>query len=206
MSKSAPPKQRGSRDLWLAGANELLVTRGIDGVNIMALSRHLNLSRTGFYWFFKDLEELHIAMAEHWEVTNTSSIIERCEMPADNLCEAMFNLIDCWLDSALFDADLDMAIRDWARKSKAIKQRLDAVDHNRIEAVTAVFLRHGYTPEQAQVRGATVICTQTGYFSMDIQEDPDERLRRVQYYVELFAGEAPSQEDIAAFHDRHRDK
>jgi hypothetical protein len=27
----------------------------------------------------------------------------------------LLNLIDCWIDSELFDAPLDLAIRNWAR-------------------------------------------------------------------------------------------
>ena len=109
------PRQRGSKDIWLDAAYELLILEGIDAVKVMPLAKHLNLTRTGFYWFFKDISELHDAMVQRWERNNTDSLIARCNADASNICQALFNLVDCWHDPSLFDAPLDLAIRHWAR-------------------------------------------------------------------------------------------
>ena len=76
----------------------------------MPLAKTLNLTRTGFYWHFKDLSELQDAIIDIWQTRNTGIIIERCAAPAQSLCEALFNLIDCWIDNDLFDAPLDLSI------------------------------------------------------------------------------------------------
>ena len=70
--------------------------------------------------------------------------------------------------------------------------------------MTGLFARYGYSAEQSEVRGMTVIYTQIGYISMQVTEDPAERLRRVQHYVELFAGARPGEDEVAAFLARHR--
>ena len=49
---------RGSRELWLAAARDAFVEAGLDAVKIQPLASRLNLSRTSFYWFFKNREEL----------------------------------------------------------------------------------------------------------------------------------------------------
>ena len=56
-----------------------------------------------------------------------------------------------------------------------------------------------------------VYYTQVGYISMLVEEDPEERLERVQQYVELFASKTPQESEIAAFIARnmmslHREK
>ena len=204
MTRPAPrQRQRGSKDLWLDAAYEMLISEGIEAVKIMPLAKRLNLTRTGFYWFFKDLAELHAAMIERLQNRNTDALVAQCEKPADSLCAALFHVMDCWLDPALFDGRLDLAIRNWARNDAALLARVTAADSRRIEAVRDLFLRHGFAPEQAQVRALTVMLTQIGYSSMDITEPRAERLARVQHYVELFAGTPPTPAEAAEFLARH---
>ena len=68
-------------------------------------------------------------MIQRWEAKNTGNLIDRCEAYAETICEAMFNLFDRWLDHDLFDAHLDLAIRNWARNDPALAQRLDRDFH-----------------------------------------------------------------------------
>lgn len=197
-------RQRGSRDIWLNAAYELLISEGIDAVKIMPLAKRLNLTRTGFYWFFKDISELHDAMVRRWENKNTGNLIVQCNLDASNICQALFNLMDCWLNPALFDSPLDLAIRNWARVDADLQRRLSEADSRRIDAVVDLFARHGFSKEQADVRSLTVIYTQIGYISMLVNEDRESRLARVQHYVELFADVRPSDKDVQAFLGRHR--
>jgi AcrR family transcriptional regulator len=199
-----PSRQRGSKDLWLNAAYELLISEGIGAVKVMSLAKELNLTRTGFYWFFKDIAELHSAMVQRWESQNTATLIARCNAEASNICDALFNLMDCWLDPRLFDARLDLAIRNWARIDTGLQQRLTDADSRRIDAVANMFTRHAFSKEQADVRSLTVIYTQIGYISMQLAETKEERLARVQHYVELFAGVRPAPQDINTFLTRHQ--
>ncbi|MEP2640428.1 TetR/AcrR family transcriptional regulator [Roseobacter sp.] len=200
---SSPTRQRGSKELWLDAAYEMLVSDGIDAVKVMALAKKLNQSRTGFYWFFADLNALHIAMIQRWENQNTQNLVDRCKADATNICTGLFNLMDCWLDPSLFDARLDLAIRNWARVDADLEARLSAADRVRIEAVAGMFRHHGFCDEQAQVRGLTVIYTQIGYISMQVAETRQDRLARVPHYVELFSGINPSPHEVARFLARH---
>jgi len=197
-------RQRGSKEIWLNAAYELLISGGIEAVKVMVLARHLDQTRTSFYWYFKDIGELHDSMIARWEAQNTGQLVGRCEMHAETISEALFNLMDCWLDPSLFDSTLDLAIRNWARTDPALQERLDAADAQRIAAIEAMFRRFGYSREQAEVRGLTVIYTQIGYISMRVTEDRQERLARVRHYVELFAGCVPDEAEVDAFCARHR--
>lgn len=196
-------RQRGSKDLWLDTAYEVLVSDGIGAVKVMALAKKLNLSRTGFYWFFADLKELHIAMIERWETKNSGNLVERCNRSAANICEGLFNLMDCWLDPSLFDARLDLAIRNWARIDSDLHRRVTEADSLRIGAIADLFQRHGFSSDQAHVRSLTVVYTQIGYISMEVEEARHDRLARVQHYVEIFSGTVPSRRDVEGFLARH---
>ena len=116
---------------------------------------------------------------------------------------ALFNVMDCWLDPKLFDARLDLAIRNWARTDTDLQHRLNEADMRRLDAVIELFRRHDFPYEQAEVRSMTLIYTQIGYISMKVAESRDERLLRVQRYVEIFSGSVPAKNDVDRFIARH---
>ncbi|TMV06327.1 TetR/AcrR family transcriptional regulator [Ruegeria sediminis] len=196
--------KNGSTDAaWLDAAYDLLTDSGVEAVKVMPLAKKLGVSRTGFYWHFRDREALLEAMVRRWEEKNTGNLVARTEAYAESIVEAMFNLFDCWLDDDLFDAKLDLAIRNWARNDPDLQRRLDNADQRRQEALTNMFLRFGFKEEQARVRAMTVMYTQVGYISMQIEENRETRLGNMPDYVEVFTGVKPSDSDISRFMSRH---
>ena len=143
-------------------------------------------------------------MITRWEAKNTGNLVAKTEAYAESICEAMFNLFDCWLDESLFDARLDLAIRNWARNDPSLQARLDKADAIRSASIKAMFSRFCYSEAQALARSMTVIYTQIGYISMQITEDWEERIARIPDYIEVFTGVAPSEHEIGRFVARHR--
>ncbi|MEV8467274.1 TetR/AcrR family transcriptional regulator [Fluviibacterium sp. DFM31] len=203
MTASDPTRPRASEEIWLKAAYDVLTESGVEAVKIMPLAKRLGLTRTGFYWHFKDREALLEAMIRHWEDTNTGNLVARCEAYAASICEAVFNLFDCWLDNRLFDSRLDLAIRNWARNDPALQQRLDQADARRKEAMVGMFLRFGYDRTEAELRALTMIYTQIGYISLQVTEDLDQRLALMPGYVEIFTGQKPDAASIRRFMARH---
>ncbi|WP_406645652.1 TetR/AcrR family transcriptional regulator [Aliisedimentitalea scapharcae] len=196
-------KLRGSEVLWLNAACELLTEAGVEAVKVMPLAKRLGVSRTSFYWHFRDRDALLEALFQRWEQKNTGNLVARTQAPADNICEAVFNLFDCWLDDTLFDARLDLAIRNWARNDKDMQQRLDRSDDQRKQALVDMFVRHGFDPRDAEVRTMTAIYVQIGYISMQVRESFEYRIGLMPDYVTVFTGQSPAKQDIAKFMARH---
>ena len=118
---SSEPGTRGSAEGWLAGAYQSLVELGVDAVRISPLSERLNLSRTSFYWFFKDRDALLVALLDRWRGGNTRNLIARTDAYAESIVEATFNVCDCWFDADLFDSKFEFAIRSWAQQSADVR-------------------------------------------------------------------------------------
>ncbi|QEM82589.1 TetR/AcrR family transcriptional regulator [Halomonas binhaiensis] len=194
---------KGSRDAWLDAAFNLLLESGVDSVKILPLAKRLNLSRTSFYWFFKDREALLNALIERWREKNTQGLVRQSEAYAENIVEAILNVFDCWLDPDIFDSQLEFAMRSWALQSNAVSREIDNADEARIDALTQMFVRHGFEPLAANVRGRTIYLTQIGYISMNSQESLVIRMQRIPSYVEIFTGQTPQQRDLQRFHARH---
>jgi len=196
-------KHPGTRDAWFNAGYELLTECGVDAVRIKTLAERVKLTRSGFYWHFKDHNALLDALVEFWEASNTGLLIAQSEAYAETITEGMLNLFDCWHDESKFDPQLDLAIRNWARSDSDLRVRLDSADKQRIETVTTLFRRFNFSEEQAQVRGMAVIYTQIGYISMQVTDDKEMRISRVPHYVEMFTGLAPSASEFARFKSRH---
>lgn len=194
---------RGSPELWLEAAYGTLLESGVDAVRILPLARKLKLSRTSFYWFFRDRDELLAGLIARWRDKNTGNLVRQTQAYAESIAEAMLNVFDCWLDDGLFDSRFEFAVRSWALQSDAILAEVQKADQQRIDALRAMFERFGRDPLTADVRARTTYLIQIGYISMQTQEDVAMRLARIPKYVEIFTGEAPRQRELNRFHARH---
>ncbi|WP_163269501.1 TetR/AcrR family transcriptional regulator [Chelativorans alearense] len=194
---------RGSSDLWLGAAYETLLESGVDAVKIMPLAKKLNLSRTSFYWFFKDREELLGALVSRWREKNTGNLVKQAGAYAETIAEAMLNVFDCWLDSKLFDSKFEFAVRSWALQSPEILVEVQEADQQRLDALMRMFVGFGQNESRADVRARTIYLVQIGYISMQTEEDISVRMKRIPEYVEIFTGQAPEQRELDRFFARH---
>ncbi|MDX1370451.1 TetR/AcrR family transcriptional regulator [Pseudomonas sp.] len=194
---------RGSAEGWLEAAYEGLIESGVEAVRILPLAKKLKLSRTSFYWFFKDREELLAALLERWRVKNTDNLVGRAEDYAESIVEAVLNVFDCWLSPALFDSQFEFAVRSWALQEPRVAAEVEIADKARLAALTDMFVRFGYEALPADVRARSMYLTQIGYISMNSREDTLVRMQRIPEYVEIFTGQVPQARELQRFYARH---
>jgi AcrR family transcriptional regulator len=194
---------RGSREAWLGAAKAALLESGVEAVKIQPLAMKLGLSRTSFYWFFKDRRAILNALLDDWETTNTGALVAACEAYAETLTEAVLNVIGVFLTDGSFDPKLDFAIRGWAHQDDSVTARVNAADEIRLAAISRAFERFGVKSAEADVRARTVYLTQIGYISMQVEETLALRMSRVPAYVKTYTGSAPSKNEMARFRALH---
>jgi AcrR family transcriptional regulator len=196
MESEADSGWRGSPDLWVQAAYRALIDQGVEAVRIQTLAAGLRLSRTSFYWFFRDRAALLAALAEMWEGRTTAPLIAATEAYAETASEAMLNVIGCFLGED-FDSRLEFAVRGWALQDAGMLARLHEADARRLKALQGMMRRWGHPPQMADVRARTVYLVQIGYISMQTREDLATRLARVPTYAEIFTGRAPTPAELA---------
>jgi AcrR family transcriptional regulator len=197
--KAADSGWRRSADGWLEAAYEALKESGIDGVKVMPLAKRLKLSRTSFYWFFEDREQLLAALLDRWRDKNTGNLIRQCESYAESIAEAILNVFECWLNAELFDSQFEFAVRSWALQSAEVTEAIALADRTRMAALSSMFQRFGYDADAADTRARTLYLTQIGYISMKTAEGLTERFRRIPHYTSIFTGERPTQRELDRF-------
>lgn len=190
---------RGSPELWLDAAYAALIDSGVEAVKIMPLANTLKLSRTSFYWFFKDRKALLTALLDRWETTTTAPLVAATRHPAATQTEAMLNVISTFLSNATFDSDLEWAVRAWAQQDKDVQARVLAADTARLAALRHMLESWAHDPQDADVRARAIYLVQIGYISMRLDETTEKRLSRFPNYVEIYTGQRPSAEEMRRF-------
>lgn len=188
-----------TREDWLRQANAVLIRDGVDAVKIQSLAAGMVVSRSSFYWYFKNRTDLLNALLEAWAARNTAAIEEQAAMPAGSITEAVCHIFACVVDDDLFDTALDFAIRDWARRDAKVRAKLHASDNRRLAALTAMFARHGYADAEAATRARVLYFMQVGYDLAAPEMDLEERLAMIPHYLRVFTGQEPRGPEIAAF-------
>ncbi|RON25346.1 MULTISPECIES: TetR/AcrR family transcriptional regulator [Pseudomonas] len=201
-SKAQDTGWRGSPEGWLEAAYDVLKESGIDAVRVMPLAKRLGLSRTSFYWFFEDREQLLAALLSRWRDTNTGGLIRQSESYAESISEAILNVYECWLNPQLFDSQFEFAIRSWALQSNEVAAEVSVVDEHRMSALASMFRRFGYDNHSADARGRTIYLTQIGYITMNTIEEITVRFDRIPHYLSIFTGTLPKQRELDRFYGK----
>ncbi|QUJ78209.1 TetR/AcrR family transcriptional regulator [Sulfitobacter albidus] len=188
-----------TREDWLNHARDALVTGGAGEVKILGLARQMGVSRSSFYGYFRDRSDLLDALLTEWEARNSAQIIAHCRLPAASITEGCCNFFRCFVDDAKFDRGLDFAVREWARRDRGLRLRVDAADTARLAAVEAMFLAHGYAPADADARARILYFMQLGYHALEVFEPMPLRLSRVGSYIMGFTGMPPEPFALSAF-------
>ncbi|MEJ8560673.1 TetR/AcrR family transcriptional regulator [Yoonia sp. GPGPB17] len=188
-----------TRNDWLNIARDILVNDGVGEVKILKMAERLGVSRSSFYWYFENRKDLLNALLEEWAQRNTARIVAHCRRDAGNASGALCNFFECFVNPAIFDTRLDFAVREWARRDKGLRARIDAADDERMQAVKEMYQRHGYDAVDADARGRILYFMQLGYHALKEFEPMEERMSRMTPYLRGFLGHEPDQDAINAF-------
>ena len=190
-NRGVRPSERNklSRFDWLQCALKLFVEEGIEAVRITRLADELSVTRGGFYWHFHNREELVDALVTFWQEKNTKGITAPF-LNAESLSEGILGLFSETVAGAGFDAKLDLAIREWARRDAHIRSLLDKEDGLRIQAIQEFFSRFGTPMPEALIRARVLYFSQIGFYALDSQEPVDTRLSYTEAYFKCFSGKS----------------
>ncbi len=184
---------------WFAIALDTLVSEGVERVKVLTLTEKLGASRSSFYWFFKNRDDLLAQLLALWEEKNTAAIVARAGRPAASITAAVLNVFECWIATEIFDVHLDQAVRDWARNDPKVAAAVKAADDARVEALRAMFQAQGYPPGEDFIRARVLYLTQIGYYAVGAAEKMETRLAYVQHYLMALTGRHASEEELARF-------
>lgn len=172
---------------WIAAAREMLIEGGISAVQISPLAGRLGVTRGGFYWRFKNRQDLLDQLLLDWESSNARHFLNRLA-EAGTPRERMDRLIDLWMEERQFDPRLEAAIRQWALIDEPVRTRVRVVDLGRISAIADILLQAGFDAIQAEARARLTYFHQIGYYTLDLGESAQERFAMRPHYTSVLFG------------------
>jgi AcrR family transcriptional regulator len=131
---------RTPRTRWIEEGLRTLGVGGPDAVRIETLAQALGVTKGGFYGHFDGRGALLEEMLDAWERVMIDEVIEHLE-GEDGDARAKLRRLFALASSSEARGlmKIDLAIRDWARRDKAVARRLRRVDNRRMEYMRSLF-------------------------------------------------------------------
>lgn len=133
------PAPRTPPARWVEEGLRALAVGGPDAVRIEPLAQALGVTKGGFYGYFSDRRALLEEMLDTWERTVIDEVIERIEGEGGDARARLRRLFSLASSATGERLTIELAIRDWARRDKAVAKRLKRVDNRRMEFMRPLF-------------------------------------------------------------------
>jgi AcrR family transcriptional regulator len=129
---------RTPRTSWIQEGLRALGVGGPDAVRIEKLAQALGVTKGGFYWHFEDRPALLEEMLDAWERLVVDEVIDRVESEGGD-ARAKLRRLSALASSSRDLMKIELAVRDWARRDKAVAKRLARIDNRRMEYMRSLF-------------------------------------------------------------------
>jgi AcrR family transcriptional regulator len=129
---------RTPRSSWIDEGLRALGVGGPDAVRIEKLAQALGVTKGGFYWHFEDRPALLEEMLDAWERLVVDEVIDRVESEGGD-ARAKLRRLSALAGSSRDLMTIELAVRDWARRDKAVGDRLRRVDNRRMDYMRSLF-------------------------------------------------------------------
>ncbi len=145
-----PAVARTPRSSWIDAGLRALASGGPDAVRVELLAQELGVTRGGFYWHFRDRQDLLDQILDTWERRSTDEAMERAESEGGDAGRRARRA-----GALTFSKDalpVDLAIREWARHDPSVAERLRRVDNRRMDYLRSLIGTHCTDPDQVEAR------------------------------------------------------
>ena len=153
-----------SKAEWLEMALSVLQQGNVAEITIGGLARELGISKSGFYWHFKNRDDLLAQLLERWTYEVTEVITENEEILALDPRTRLQRSAEMILDRNL--VRYEIGIRQWAMKDKNAARAVRAANRKRLDFLRQTFNELGFSGDDAEMRAMLFACYHTWESSM----------------------------------------
>lgn len=147
---------RTPREAWVGAGLRALSSGGPDAVRVEALAKSLGVTKGGFYWHFADRDALLEAMLDAWE----QRLVDQAVTSADTgggAARTRLRRLFALVESNPSLVDLELAVRDWGRRSPSVARRVRRVDDRRMAYLRPLFAEFCDGPADVEGRCLMVL-------------------------------------------------
>ena len=142
--------KRVTREEWLSTALQLFAKTGEGGLRIEVLARTLDVSKSGFYFHFKDRDDFLQQLLAYWAHEYTEVVTKN---PLLLMAPPRQRLL--MISTLVFEQNLtefDAAMYVWANKDPKIAKQVRKVTDMRLAFAGAAFAELGFEGDDLEMR------------------------------------------------------
>ncbi len=167
MAVTRTPRQR-----WIEEGLQALAAGGPEAVRVEPMAKALGVTKGGFYWHFEDRQALLDELLDAWERLSVDVPIEAVETAGEDP-RARLRLLSSLATAKVLD--IDLAVRDWARRDAAVAARLQRIDNRRMDYLRSLFAGFSADEEDAEARALLAISLWIGNHFIAADHGPRSR-------------------------------
>ena len=176
---------RLSRQDWIHGALELLISTGIEGVKIVPLAARLGVTSGSFYWHFKNRGQLFSELLDYWEHEMTDKAIENAKHFEGPPQERILRLMEEVMSTGM--ARYDLSFWHWAQSNPAANRVFLRVLEKRFAFAAWMFRQAGFSKNQAEIRGRMMVVYMMGESTL-VPDSLAKRKRQLKQKLKILTG------------------
>jgi AcrR family transcriptional regulator len=170
-------RRRGvSKAEWQEAGLQAISERGIDSLTIEGLARSLGINKSGFYWHFKNRDDLLRQLLKYWTHEITEVISENPEILKVEPRQRLVTIAEMILDYDLNRYEL--GIRHWAMQDAGAAMAVEKVNQLRLDFIGKAFSELGFSGDDLEMRTMLFVGYHSGE-SIIFREISQKRLRKL---------------------------
>ena len=152
-------------------------------VKIETLAKALGISKSGFYWHFKNRDELLDCLLDFWIHEVTEVITENSRLSELDPNTRLHRTAEIILDNHL--VRYEIGIRQWALSNEKAAEAVAVVNQKRLEFVGGALRELGFSGEDLEMRAMLFVCYHTWESPMFAEIPPERRRKLIKSRLDL---------------------
>ena len=185
MPEKKKKTRRISKAQWLDMALEVLETDGVAGVRIEILAKRLEISKSGFYWHFKNRDHLLKDMLDYWTHELTEVATENPQLLTLKPKSRLIKTAEMILEHDL--TRYEIPIRQWALQDAVAARAVRKVNRIRLDYIGGAFSELGFTGDDLDMRAMLFACYHSWEAPMFREISRKRRHKLIAKRIELLA-------------------
>jgi AcrR family transcriptional regulator len=138
---------------WIDAGLKEMGRGGVERVRVEVLAERLGVTKGGFYRRFKDRRALLDALLATWADGRIAAVEQQTALGDESAADRLKSVIKLYSERVNPEGmAIEMAIRQWARSDPAAAAAVARVDTARMSNVAQLYVRMGFTNQDAQAR------------------------------------------------------
>jgi len=173
--------KRVSKVQWIAKALETFESSGVEAVKIERLAKALGISRSGFYWHFKNRQDLLEHLLDFWVSEYTGVLTDNPDVIELDPKKRLYTTMEMIRDKHL--TKYDLAMTSWAKLDPQVHKVVKKVVKMRLDYLRAIFAELGFEGDELEMRTRLFVCYHSWEDTMfpDLSDQKHSKLLKLRY-------------------------